>query len=220
MDVGSGTGALGAWLARRLNLPLHLVDRDRRVRAVAQAAFPDVTVHASLGDAPRVALVLAMEVLEHVAPAEQRPFTVALWTRVAPGGLLVVSTPDESRYLGRWSGYAPHIGPLDADALRALLERAALVAAPEAAEAMVWRLEGDPFSLGPVKRVVQPIANRTWTLVEPYLARVTHRLAGPAAALADRVRDTATAGVAPHVHAVPAPRGRGTGLLGVVRRRG
>ncbi|HUH08194.1 MAG TPA: hypothetical protein VML96_10370, partial [Egibacteraceae bacterium] len=40
VDVGSGGGALGAWLADRLGARLHLVDHDERIRRVAAAAFP------------------------------------------------------------------------------------------------------------------------------------------------------------------------------------
>ncbi|MGH3666577.1 MAG: class I SAM-dependent methyltransferase, partial [Egibacteraceae bacterium] len=178
LDVGSGTGALAAWVAHRIRARLHLVDRDPAVRAVALAAFPHVTVHPELTDVPSrsAALVMGMEVVEHVAPARQPGFVRALVERVAPGGLLVLSTPDESRYVGGWSGYAPHVGPVDADRLRTLLEQAAPgIDATAAPDAMVWRLEGDPFHAGLVRRMVQPVANRLWTRLGPLVEPVTHR---------------------------------------------
>lgn len=214
LDVGSGTGALGAWVANRLDAELHLVDRDPAVRAVALRAFPDIHVHAELDEVPRatVGLVTAMEVIEHLRPAEQLPFVQALVSRVERGGLLVVSTPDESGYVGGWSGYAPHVGPLTATALETVLT----AAAPHA-EVSVWRLEGDPYRLGPIRRVVQPVANRLWTRIGPVLAPIAHRLVGPAAKVADLARTHAGPDLTPDVHAVPASQGQGTGLLGVVR---
>ena len=214
LDVGSGTGALAAWLADRLKAEMHLVDRDPAVRRVAAAAFPHAHVHAELADVPRatVGLVTAMEVIEHVAPPAQQDFAERLVSRVEPGGLLVVSTPDESGYVGGWSGYAPHVGVLNAPALQALLA----AAAPEAT-VTVWRLEGDPFHLGPVRRVLQPAANRLWGRIGPVLDPVAHRLVGPAATLADLARTHAGPSLLPHVHAVPANEGHGTGLIGVVR---
>ncbi len=216
VDVGSGTGALAAWVAAGLGARLHLVDRDPAVRAIATAAFPDVAVHAALSEvAPAsAALVTGMEVVEHVAPREQLAFVRALFERVAPGGLLVVSTPDESGYLGGWSGYAPHIGPLDAPALEELLVRAT------GAQVRVWRFEGDAFHLGPVRRVVHPLANRAWTRCAPVVGPLAQRLARPAAALADRSRDVAGPALNPAVRVVPASAGAGTGLLGVVRAAG
>lgn len=214
LDVGSGTGALTAWLSSRLQAEMHLVDRDPDVRRVAQAAFPRAHVHAELADVPRktVGLVTAMEVVEHIRPSEQGEFIDGLVSRVEPGGLLVVSTPDESGYVGGWSGYAPHVGPLDAPGLQRLLT----AAAPDAA-IRVWRLEGDPFHLGDVRRVVQPLANRLWARLGPLLGPLTHRLARPAAGLADLARTHAGPQLLPEVQAVPADEGHGTGLLGVVR---
>ncbi|MPZ74045.1 MAG: methyltransferase domain-containing protein [Nitriliruptorales bacterium] len=213
LDVGSGTGALTAWVAGRLGAELHLVDRDPGVRRVALSAFPHAHVHATLDEVPRatVGLVTAMEVIEHISPDEQHTFVTALVSRVEPGGLLVVSTPDESGYTGGSSGYAPHIGCLDAPGLQTVLQNAA-----PTAQVTVWRLEGDPFHLGRVRRLVQPVANRLWTAVGPLLGPVAHRIAGPAASFADLARTHAGPELAPEVRALPASEGSGTGLVGVV----
>ena len=213
LDVGSGTGGLAAWVAARLGAELHLVDRDAGVRKVAKAAFPHAQVHAELEEVPRatVGMVTAMEVIEHIAPSEQRQFLTHLASRVEPGGLLVVSTPDESGYVGGWSGYAPHIGCLTAPELEDLLSKAA-----PTGDVRVWRMQGDAFRLGGIRRFAHPVANRLWTRVGPVLAPVTHRLVGPAAKLADLARTHAGPEMAPEVHVVPASEGVGTGLLGVV----
>lgn len=213
LDVGSGTGGLAAWVADRMGAELHLVDRDPGVRRVAQAAFPHAKVHAELDEVPRatVGMVTAMEVIEHIAHGEQPDFVAALVSRVEPGGMLVLSTPDESGYVGGWSGYGPHIGCLTASGLEAVL-----TAAAPAAEVQVWRMQGDAFHLGGIRRVIHPVANRLWTRLGPPLAPITHRLVGPAAKLADLARTHAGPELAPDVHAVPATDGEGTGLLGVV----
>lgn len=214
LDVGSGTGGLAAWMAKRLDAELHLVDRDDAVRRIAQTAFPSAHVHAEIADAPEaMTLVTGMEVIEHIEPAEQEGFVRALLTRLRPGGLLVLSTPDESGYVGGWSGYAPHIGCLTAPAFQALLEGAS----PVGARTTIWRMEGDAFHLGKVRRVVHPLANRLWTRVEPVVAPLTHRLVGPAANFANLARTHAGPPMAPRVAVVPAVQGQGTGMLGVVR---
>ncbi|CAN5834733.1 hypothetical protein BH20ACT7_BH20ACT7_13250 [soil metagenome] len=214
LDVGSGTGALAAWVAQRLKAELHLVDRDPAVRAVALRAFPEVKVHAELDEVSTAtaALVMGMEVLERITPAEQLAFLRRLFARVEPGGLLVLSTPDESGYLGGWSGYAPHVGPVDAPTLTDLLRLAT-----DGAEVRVWRMEGDPYHLGPVRRVAQPVANRVWTRVGPLLGALAQRVAGPAAALANTARRHAGPQLSLRVRAIPAEQGRGTGLIGVAR---
>jgi SAM-dependent methyltransferase len=114
LDVGCGTAALSAWLADRHGLRLHLSDHDPGVLAAASASFDVASTTTDLAAAPRCAVVTAMEVLEHVPPASQPEFVAALLDRVAPGGVLVLSTPDESHYPGGWSGYAPHVGCVDA----------------------------------------------------------------------------------------------------------
>ena len=215
LDVGSGTGGLAAWVAERVGLELHLVDRDPAVRAVATAAFPDVRVHAELDEVQphTVGLVTAMEVLEHIDHDEQPAFLRALTGRVEPGGLLVISTPDESQYLGGWSGYTPHIGVVTPQRLRALL----VDAGGPGADVAVWRMQGDPFHVGAVRAVVQPLANRLWGVIGPRVSGLARHLVGPAAKVADLSRTHLGGGMVPHVEAVDATTGDGTGLLGVVR---
>jgi SAM-dependent methyltransferase len=218
VDVGGGVGALGVWLARRLGAQLVLVDADPQVRAVARRAFPQVQHCAGPDDldAGSADLVTAMEVVEHVPPTEQRAFVRDLARLVAPGGMLVLSTPDESRYLGGWSGYAPHVGVLDAHELHHL------VAGTTGLPAAVWRLEGDVFALRPWERVLLPVANRVWGRAAQ-LPPVT--AAGHAVGSAlGRLRGWSEPAQRPlrlhgSARAVPAGSGEGTGLLAVAARR-
>lgn len=170
LDVGSGVGAFSSWLADRTGRPLHLADHDADVRALARRAFPDAVVHADVSAAPPAAVVSAMEVIEHLPYRAQVSFVRALWDRVMPGGTLVCSTPDERGYLGGWSGYAPHIGTLDAGGVRSLLQIAT------GHPAQVWRVDGPGFRLGPGQRVVEPLANHVWTVAQRRAPRLTTRL--------------------------------------------
>jgi SAM-dependent methyltransferase len=212
VDVGGGVGALGVWLAERIGPTAHLVDADPTVRAVAGEAFPEATVHADPADLPAAcaALVTGMEVVEHVPPGEQTAFVGSLARLLAPGGMLVVSTPDESRYLGGWSGYAPHVGVLDAEGLRTLLRAATGL------EPRIWRLEGEPFALGAVERLVLPVANRAWGSLSARAPAVAARLgrAGRHRAV------TVTPDEEVAVRGVPVEQGQGTGLLAAVRAPG
>ncbi|MDP8978365.1 MAG: class I SAM-dependent methyltransferase, partial [Actinomycetota bacterium] len=211
LDVGSGVGALGAWLANRLGWDLTLVDADPLVRRVASAAFRQAGIQVHLDAVPdgSAGLVTAMEVVEHVPPGGQRGFVAALRAKVAPGGLLVVSTPDESGYPGGWSGYAPHVGVLDADGLQRLLRRHA------GPEATVWRLEGEVFELDGVRRLLHPVVNRVWGRAAGAMPGPCHILGGWATGVLGRVRpggDVRT----DDVRLAPPAEGSGTGLIGVV----
>jgi len=213
LDVGSGVGALAAWMAEHLGAKLHLADHDPRLLAVAVEAFPDAAVYADLDDVATGAfrLVTAMEVVEHLRPSEHGGFVQALYRRVAPGGLLVVSTPDETGYLGGWSGYAPHVGCLDPGGLRRLL------ADCTGQDATVWRLCGEPFRLNAVRRVGEPAVNRVWGWMTSHLPGLAVRLGGGAARVAGAARTHHEAPVPDDVRAVSPLHGEGTGLLGVVQ---
>ncbi|MBW3601998.1 MAG: class I SAM-dependent methyltransferase [Actinobacteria bacterium] len=212
LDVGSGVGALAAWLAHRLGWDVTLVDADPLVRRVASAAFPHAGIEAHLERVPdgSAALVTAMEVVEHVPAAAQPGFVAALRAKVAPGGLLVVSTPDESGYPGAWSGYAPHVGVLDAGGLERLLRGHA------GPDAIVWRLEGEVFALDGVRRLLHPLVNRAWGLAAGAAPGACHTLGGWVAGVLGRVRPGGRVRT-DDVRLVPPAEGSGTGLLGVVR---
>lgn len=214
VDVGGGTGTLGAWLAGRLAADLQLVDTDPLLRRLAGAAFPEATVHADLGAlAPASAgVVTAMEVVEHLEPGAQLAFLRGLFRLVAPGGVVVVSTPDESRYLGGHSGYAPHVGVVDAPGLKALLADAT------EADVHVWRLGGAAFRLTSLERYLLPVGNRAWgrlTGSAPGVVRAAARVGG-AVAQRTGARSRAQDERAADARVVDASDVEGTGLLAAV----
>lgn len=213
LDVGCGVGALSAWAAGRLGRDLQLCDQDAAVVGFGAATFgvPAVTDLAAADTSP---VVFAMEVLEHVAPPAQPGFLAAVWDRVAPGGLLVVSTPDETSYPGGWSGYAPHVGCVSPRELHDLLH-GVTGQAPS-----VHRLDGGPYAMPLARRVLERVANTAWAA----LRRGAPSFADRVADLGSRGGHEVPADVAARVdtgYRVVTPRhGTGTGLLAVVRRPG
>lgn len=210
LDVGCGVGALSAWVAAELDRPLVLCDRDTEVVRFGGDTF-DVPAYTDLADTDPAPVVLAMEVLEHVPPQAQPEFLAEVWDRVLPGGLLVLSTPDETSYPGGWSGYAPHVGCVSPRQLHDLL------AATTGAEVWVGRLDGGPFALPWGRRALERVANGAWTTVQRAAPRVARALADRSTRQEALVPSEVASAVRPF-RVVPPTRGTGTGLLAVVRR--
>jgi 2-polyprenyl-6-hydroxyphenyl methylase / 3-demethylubiquinone-9 3-methyltransferase len=141
LDVGCGAGLLTEPLAR-LGARVTGIDASPEVVAVAQehAAAMALDIHYHAGDVQdlqgRFDLVTAMEVIEHVA--DPSVFLKALARRLAPGGLLILSTPNATAWsrlmmitFGEGFGHIPRgthnfdnfIGP---DRMKALLGEAGL----------------------------------------------------------------------------------------------
>src|SRR5215213_9363609 len=97
LDVGCGAGLLAEPLAR-LGASVTGIDAAPELIAVARdhAAAQGLEIDYRAGDVQQLAgefdLVTSMEVIEHVA--EPGAFLKALAARLAPGGLLVMSTPN------------------------------------------------------------------------------------------------------------------------------
>ena len=101
LDVGCGAGLLAEPLAR-MGATVSAVDAAPELIAVAKAHaagaglaidYRAVGVEA-VGE--RFDLVTAMEVVEHVA--DPRAFVASLAARLAPGGLLILSTPNRTAW--------------------------------------------------------------------------------------------------------------------------
>ena len=211
LDVGCGTGALSAWTATTLGRDLHLCDHQPGVLATASRLFDVAATTTDLDEATVAPVVTAMEVLEHVEPAAQPGFLAALWSRVAPGGVLVLSTPDESGYPGGWSGYAPHVGCVSPTLLEGLL------AATTGGPVWVGRLSGRAYDVSRFRRRLERTVNVAWTRVQDTVPSLAARLAsagGPAEPLTeDDLRPWATP-----VDLTAWTRGSGVGMLAVAHR--
>lgn len=101
LDVGCGAGLLAEPLAR-LGAEVTGLDATPEVIAVARehAAAMGLEIDYRLGDVQELQgqydLITCMEVIEHVADAAA--FVKALAKRLAPGGLLVMSTPNATSW--------------------------------------------------------------------------------------------------------------------------
>jgi len=210
LDVGCGVGALSAWAADRLGRELILCDRDEAVLAVGATAF-EVPATTDLATIDPVPVVLAMEVLEHVEPTDQPGFLDEVWSRVAPGGLLLLSTPDESSYPGGWSGYRPHVGCVTPRQLTALLT------ATTGQDPTVVRLEGGPFRIPLGRRALERVANGAWGRIQSGMPTVAARLA-ERGGRQEPLRPGPLQRAVEPIQIVPATHGNDTGLLAVVRR--
>ncbi|MFT4744332.1 MAG: SAM-dependent methyltransferase [Nitriliruptoraceae bacterium] len=210
LDVGCGTGLFSGWLRARLGGQLHLADHDQAVLDAARAATGAAAGTTAVADAAPAQLVTAMEVLEHLPPSEQPAFCAALLAARAPGGTLILSTPDESLYPGGWSGYAPHVGCVTAATLRGLLEAAG------AREISIWRIVGGPYDTSARRRMAEACGNRAWRItqrVAPSFAATLERRAGDRRGAAPTL-DTRVFG---DVRVMPATEGAGGSLLAVVQ---
>jgi 2-polyprenyl-3-methyl-5-hydroxy-6-metoxy-1,4-benzoquinol methylase len=212
LDVGAGAGAFSVWAATVLDRDLVLVDRDPGHRELAARAFPHVGVHAEVSNVAAAPVVFSMEVIEHVVPVAHVAFVTGLASAVLPGGLLAMSTPDESGYWRGWSGYAPHVGTLDATRLVALLGRVL-----DGWDVQVLRVGGPGFEVSRVGRLGVPVANRVWTSLDSWLPRLTHE-AAHAVSLLGRRRSAPEPPDPEQFVVEPATRGAGTGLVAIARR--
>jgi 2-polyprenyl-3-methyl-5-hydroxy-6-metoxy-1,4-benzoquinol methylase len=214
LDVGAGAGAFSVWAAQALRRDLVLVDRDAGHRELAARAFPHAAVHAEVDEVDPAPVVLCMEVVEHVDPADHLDFVAGLAGAVRPGGLLAMSTPDESGYWRGWSGYAPHVGTLDATRLAVLLGRAL-----DGWDVQVLRVSGPGFDMSRVGRFGVPLANRVWNALDGGMPRLAHEVAHAVSQLGRR--RAAPQPPDPDGFVVePAAQGDGTGLVAIARRPG
>lgn len=211
VDVGCGTGAFTGWLGDRLGAAVTVVDHDPAVLAVAGEVARAEQVATDLDAVPPSPLVTAMEVLEHIPPEAQPAFCAALVRTVAPGGVLVVSTPDESLYPGGWSGYAPHVGCVTAGELATLLLDAG------AARVDVRRIVGGPYDTPPARRWLEAVGNRVWAQVQSIAPSLADRLASSGTDDGPVVVDPEAVGV-DRIRVLPAEQGQGGSLVAIVRR--
>lgn len=102
LDAGCGDGQFLAFLARRGHRHVHGVEPEAARRGNALARGLAVSTDLAELGAARFDVVFLWHVLEHVA----QPFGLLrqLWTRLEPGGALVVSVPNHDSWQARWFG--------------------------------------------------------------------------------------------------------------------
>lgn len=210
LDVGCGTGATAATMARWMGARLHLSDQDPAPLEVARRAFDPESATTDVADSPVVDVVTSMDVVEHVPAPGQADFVAALASRVRPGGVLALATPDESSYPGGWSGYRPHIGCLSPTQLGQLLDK--VTGRP----VTVLRLSGGPFDISLARRSWERVANAAWGRMSSALPQQTAALARTGSRSQPSADAIERAAGEPVVAVDPA-RTRSTGLLAFVR---
>jgi 2-polyprenyl-6-hydroxyphenyl methylase/3-demethylubiquinone-9 3-methyltransferase len=101
LDVGCGAGLLAEPLAR-LGAKVSAIDASAELIAVARSHAAAMALEIDYRATPveqldgRFDLVTSMEVIEHVA--DPAAFVKALARRLAPGGLLILSTPNQTAW--------------------------------------------------------------------------------------------------------------------------
>lgn len=136
LDVGAGAGALSMRLADR-GYQLLAIDVDASEWVSADIPFQklDINQGLRLPEAPAFAAVCCIEVVEHI----ENPWALLrdLYALVAPGGQLIVSTPNIANFwsrakfllTGRFLGFDVqnlsygHINPISAFEMRTIGER-------------------------------------------------------------------------------------------------
>ena len=129
VEAGSGEGYGAALLRSRLNRPIVALDYDESACLHASSAYPGLpVVRANLAHLPiapqSAALAVSLQVIEHLW--DVRTFLTQLCDVVAPGGRIVLSTPNRLTFSpGVARGQKPlnpfHVEEFDRDQLHALL---------------------------------------------------------------------------------------------------
>jgi SAM-dependent methyltransferase len=125
LEIGTGEGALGSWLARRFDYTgVELDDRSREAATARIAAVGNGAVRARLDDVDdkEFDLVCSFEVLEHIADDEQ---ALKQWhDYVRPAGWLLLSVPAHEGDYGAADELVGHYRRYERDALREELRSA------------------------------------------------------------------------------------------------
>ena len=130
LEVGAGRGEMAAWLGGRgaAGVALEPSPRAAAFAARALAPFPSVEVveedFARFETAERFALVLMLEILEHVE--DDRGFVRKAAALLRPGGRLVLSVPAHGRQWGWRDDAKGHLRRFERAELAAMLGAAAL----------------------------------------------------------------------------------------------
>lgn len=97
LDIGSGSGAIGAELKSRGFEQLYAVETDPGARAHAGTIYTEAHDSLSAYNAKKFDIILLLDVLEHTSePAELLKAALSL---LNPGGLLLISVPN----IAHWS---------------------------------------------------------------------------------------------------------------------
>lgn len=164
LEIGTGEGALGAWLARRFDYVGVEPDETSRARAMRRLGPHKHCLVDTLEvlRGREFDLVCAFEVLEHIVNDAD---TVVEWTRsVVRGGSLLISVPANPRLFGAADERVGHLRRYDRVGLERLLREAGW---PEI------DIQSYGAGLGHLVQVLQNVAARNQRSSPPSLAQRT-----------------------------------------------
>ncbi|MGH0031437.1 MAG: class I SAM-dependent methyltransferase [Myxococcota bacterium] len=163
LEVGCGFGFFLAE-ASAAGFDAWGVDASERAVRESAARLPGRVFRGAVGDVPELAsqrfdVIFAAHLIEHIS--EPRPFLADLVSRLAPGGHLVLVTPNVASWLARLSGrrwvsfkIPEHVVFYAPDTMRALLEGCGLSVRAVDPAYQFYRL---PFLMSRVRELVRPL---------------------------------------------------------------
>ena len=218
LEIGSGEGGLGLWLARRYDYTgVELDDRSRAAAEVRIAAngYGEIKANLTEVSAHDFDLVGAFEVLEHIADDDQ---ALRDWRdHLRPDGWLLLSVPAHQEDFGNADELVGHYRRYERDTLHAQLEKAGFE--------VVW-LHSYGAGLGHVlQRVRNELAGRRLARRAAEGDTPEERTSGSGRLFQPKKSAAAVAyaSVAAPARVVQAPFARsniGTGYVVLARRRG
>lgn len=118
LELGCGSGILSAAFARLMpsDWSLLATDYSRRLIDYARSRFPQANLRFECISTNELEpdrlknfdAVMFLEVIEHLTEEEAIALFSRLYSGLAPGGMVVISTVDRSPFKRQFSGYGPH----------------------------------------------------------------------------------------------------------------
>ena len=130
LDYGCGSGYGANLLAERfgsvaaIDIDSHTIDECRRRFPAPNLAFSVFEPPAQPFPDDNFDCVFSFQVLEHIPLDEVGDYLRAIWAMVRPGGVAVITTPNQANYFGGHSGNPFHVKEYSAAELESIVREA------------------------------------------------------------------------------------------------